>query len=107
MRCAAAATAQLCDTLDQDMRSVADALGIDRCAAYLPSEDGSSITLVWRWERTTTANLPDDFDASQALPWTMNRTRDGEAVCVAAIDEIPNLLDRESMRNLGAVSYAA
>ena len=107
MRCAAAPNAQLCDTLDQEMRTVADALAIDRCAAYLPTEDGTSISLIWRWERTTTANLPDDFDASQALPWTMNRTRDGEVVCVTAIDEIPNLLDRESMRNLGAASYAA
>jgi formate hydrogenlyase transcriptional activator len=107
IRCASAAPEQVLDALGDHMPAVGAALDIDRCVAYVCMDDDAAMKPVWRWTRTGAAAPSDDFDALQGLPWITARVRDGEAVMIASVDEVPSLLDRESLRILGTVSCAA
>jgi formate hydrogenlyase transcriptional activator len=105
-RCASAKPDQLDSTIMTALASVGEALDLDRCIAHLPVADAPAFRAIWRWVRSGCRMPPADFDATARLPWLMSKARSGETVCVATLGEIPDLADRDSLRQLGAQGCA-
>ena len=106
-RCAAAQPHRIEAMIREALGDIADALGIDRCVAYLPTAgDMSTVRMACGWGRSGCRLPSDDFDALAALPWTMARARAGEPFACTTLDELPNEVDGESLRKLGAQSCA-
>ena len=106
-RCSAVAIDDLDAALDEIVRDIGDALGFDRCVAYLPAGDALTLHPIHAWAREPYALPESDVDATDALPWIIAKTRAGDVVTAASIDELPDVVDRDSMRLLGAQSCAA
>jgi PAS domain S-box-containing protein len=106
-RCAAAAFDRVPAALAEGVIGVADALHLDRCVAFLPSDSSASrLTPAWRWGRSGGQTPAEDFDALEALPSIMAEVREGGVVCAPTLDDVPESVDRESLRALNVGSCA-
>jgi PAS domain S-box-containing protein len=107
-RCAAAAFDRVLAAISEGVVAVADAIHLNRCAAFLPA-DGSASRLVtaWRWGRVGCPAPGEDFDALSALPAIMAEVREGGVVCAPTPDDVPDSIDRESLQalNLGSCAF--
>ena len=107
MRCAAAPPDGIDAALGGIMERLGDALAIDRCAAYMPGVDTSRVQILFRWSRAHDAATADDFDARDEMPWIMAKTEGGESVWADTLEDLPDPIDREYLRKMGARSCAA
>jgi len=107
-RCAAAPFDGLDAALAGVLREVGEALGLDRCIAYVPRAHGASAyTPTYSWARKGTVLPADDADARETLPGLLARARAGEMTVAATLDDLADPTDRASMAALGARACAA
>jgi PAS domain S-box-containing protein len=107
-RCAAAPFDGLDAVLAGVLREVGEALGLDRCIAYVPKAYGASAyTPTYSWARKGTILPADDADARETLPGLLARARAGETTVAATLDDLADPTDRTSMAALGARACAA
>jgi len=106
-RCSSVPIDDLDAALDEIVREVGEVLGLDRCVAYLPAAGGETLRPAHAWAREPYVLPASDVDAADALPWTIGKMRAGEVVTAASVDDLPDVVDRDSMRLLGAASCAA
>src|SRR5262249_13016049 len=106
-RCASTRGDRIDAVFTEVLAELGDALEVDRCVAYLPTSDGASHKASWTWCRVGGRVPPDDFDPQQGLPYLMGQTHAGESVAATTIDAIPDAIDGDSLRELGAGACAA
>jgi PAS domain S-box-containing protein len=107
-RCAAAPFAGVDAALVGVLREVGEALGLDRCIAYVPkTHDAASYTPTYSWARKGTVLPADDADARETLPGLLARARAGETTVAATLDDLADPTDRASMAALGARACVA
>ena len=106
-RCAATPPDRIDTTVNSILHELGDALEADRCVAYLPSgANGAGVRAANRWGRDG-CNMPaPDFDALKGLPSMMARALDGQTVCIRALDDVPDPVDRDTLAQLGVCSCA-
>jgi PAS domain S-box-containing protein len=107
-RCAATPFDGLDAALAGTLREVGEALGLDRCIAYVPKAHGATAyTPTYSWARAGTLLPAADADAGEMLPGLLARARAGEATVAATLDDLADPIDRASMTALGARACAA
>ncbi|HMD36687.1 MAG TPA: sigma 54-interacting transcriptional regulator [Vicinamibacterales bacterium] len=106
-RCAAATADDVDAALGDIMERIAEALTIDRCVAYMPGVETTRLQILFRWSRSHDAFAADDFDARDEMPWIMTKTDCGESVWADALEDLPDPIDREYLRKMGAHGCAA
>jgi PAS domain S-box-containing protein len=106
-RCAAASADGVDTALGDMMERIGEALSIDRCVAYIPGADTARVQILFRWSRSHDAATADDFDARDELPWIMAKTDGGESVWLDTLEDLPDPIDREYLRKMGAQACAA
>ena len=106
-RCAATTPDRIDATVNGVLLDLGEALGADRCVAYLPSAaEGAGFRAAYGWGRTGCRMPAADFDALKGLPWTMAHALDGQSAFVATLDDVPDPVDRGSMAQLHTGSCA-
>jgi len=106
-RCAQALPNRIDETVEEALAAIGDALAIDRCVAYLPTHDSSTVRALFVWDRNGRGQLKRDVDAGNALPGMLASTRTGQVVAARTVEQIPNPIDRASLRAAGTTSVAA
>jgi PAS domain S-box-containing protein len=106
-RCAGAKPDQIDAVIEEILGEIGAAIGVDRCMAHLPAgTNPQTFKVTYRWTRRGCPVPADDFDALNALPWTIAKARDGETICAQTLNELPDAVDRASMAALGTRSCA-
>ena len=96
---------------DEVDRAIEDALGrvvrmldIDRSALFQLVETTGDLVHTHQWTRPGWASPPPRISAREQFPWHLAQIRAGEVVAFAAVDEVPDAIDRDSLRRLGTKS---
>jgi PAS domain S-box-containing protein len=106
-RCAATTPDRIDETVNAVLLDLGEALGADRCVAYLPSgAKGAGFRAAYSWGRTGCRMPAADFDAQKGLPWATARALDGQSTFVPTLDDVPDPVDRGSMAQLNTCSCA-
>jgi formate hydrogenlyase transcriptional activator len=106
-RCVNAAADGIDAAVAAVLAEIGQVLTLEHCVAYLPDDtDDVRLSAAYTWFRSGT-RPPDDLDALAALPWIVSRVREGEPIAAATLDALPDPIDREAMRSIGARSCAA
>ena len=91
-------------------RSIEDALGrlvrilgLDRSALFQVTESGDFVH-THQWTRPGWAPPLARVSARERFPWHLARVRAGELVSFGTLDEVPDAVDRNSLRHLGTKS---
>jgi formate hydrogenlyase transcriptional activator len=92
-------------------RAIEDALGrvvrmldFDRSALFQLMEENDDLVHTHQWTRPGWASPPPRISAREQFPWHLTQIRAGEVVAFTAIDEVPNAIDRDTLRRLGTRS---
>jgi transcriptional regulator with GAF, ATPase, and Fis domain len=67
-------------------------------------DGGGDFVHTHQWTRPGWAPPPPRVSAAEQFPWHLARVRAGEMVSFTAIDEVPDEVDRESLRRIGTKS---
>jgi len=89
--------------LQDSLRRVVRTLGVDRSAVFQVDDTGD---FVHTHQSTRTGFLPSQprVSARREFPWHLSQIRSGAVVSFAAVDDVPDAVDRESLRRLGTKS---
>ena len=89
--------------LQDSLRRVVRTLGVDRSALFQVDDTGD---FVHTHQSTRAGFLPSQprVSARREFPWHLSQIRSGAVVSFATIDDVPDVLDRESLRRLGTKS---
>ncbi len=89
--------------LQDALRRVVRTLGVDRSALFQVDDTGD---FVHTHQSTRTGCLPSlpRVSARREFPWHLSQIRSGAVVSFAAVDDVPDAVDRESLRRLGTKS---
>jgi PAS domain S-box-containing protein len=79
------------------------ALGLDRSALF-QIEEGGDFVHTHQWTRPGWAPTRQRISAREQFPWHLSRIRAGDLVSFNTVDEIPDEVDRDTMRQLGTRS---
>lgn len=92
-------------------RAIEDALGrvvrmldLDRSALFQIVEDSGDLVHTHQWTRPGWASPPPRISAHEQFPWQLAQVRAGVVVAFASVDEVPDAIDRDSLRRLGTKS---
>jgi formate hydrogenlyase transcriptional activator len=89
--------------IEHAARRVVDAFDLDGTILFQASDDGDLVdTHVWM--RPGLSPLPPRLSAKEHLPWMLDKVTCGELVCFSTVDELPDVVDRESLRRFGTKS---
>jgi PAS domain S-box-containing protein len=95
---------------DEVDRAIVEALGrvvraldLDRSAVFQLAEDDDFIH-THQWTRPGWASPPPRISARDRFPWQLERIRAGELVSYTSPEEVPNEVDRETLRGFGTKS---
>ena len=78
-------------------------LGIDRSALFQVTAIGDFL-YTHQWTRPGCAPPTARVSAREQFPWHLAQVQTGELVCFASLDEVPDTVDRDSLRRLGTKS---
>jgi transcriptional regulator with GAF, ATPase, and Fis domain len=91
------------DRIEDALSRLVRTLGLDRSALFQADADGDFVH-THQWTRPGWAPPPPRVSARDHFPWHLARVRAGEFVCVSSLDEVPDDVDRESLRRIGTRS---
>jgi len=96
------------DELD---RAIEDALArivreldLDRSAFFQVLEESGDFVHTHQWTRAGWAPAPPRVSARGQFPWHLSRLSAGEIVCFETLDDVPDAIDRRSLREIGTKS---
>jgi formate hydrogenlyase transcriptional activator len=90
-------------TIEDALGRLVRTLGLDRSALFQVDADGDFVH-THQWTRPGWAPPPPRVAAREQFPWHLAQVRAGELVAYAALDDVPNAIDRDSLRRLGTRS---
>ena len=105
IRCSVASPDESDGVIVDALSDFAEAFRLDRAVVYVPDAD-NEMRATHSWARPGCPPPPDGQTPDDALPWTMSKVRDGEAIWVATLEDVQDPIDRESMQELGTRSAA-
>lgn len=91
-------------TIEEALGRLVRVLDIDRSALCQVTEGGGDFLHTHQWTRPGRAVPPPRVSARERFPWHLSKVLSGEVATFSAVDEIPDAVDRESVRELGARS---
>jgi PAS domain S-box-containing protein len=83
------------------LQRIGESLDIDRCTFYRIQPDGMLVDPIG-WTRPPFAPAPVPLPGSSQFPWSLATVRRGDTIVFSSRDDIPNRIDRESYRAIGA-----
>jgi PAS domain S-box-containing protein len=87
------------------LRRLVRTLGFDRSALFQVDENGDFVHTHQSTRRGCPPPLPR-ISAAREFPWHLDRIRAGAVVIFDAVEDVPDAVDRESLRRLGTKSGA-
>ena len=97
---------QLDGAIVDAIRQVVEALGLDRGSVFHISEDRRDFALTHHWARPGLQEPPPRVQVAGQFPWSVKKLLRGEEACFSSIEEIPDAVERESVRRFGTLSRA-
>jgi PAS domain S-box-containing protein len=91
-------------TIEEALGRLVRTLNLDRSALFEVVEETGDFVHTHVWTRPGCVTPPPRVSAKIEFPWHLAQVRAGEFVCFAAVDEIPDAVDRDGMRRLGTRS---
>jgi formate hydrogenlyase transcriptional activator len=98
--------ADVAAAIQEAQRRIVEALDLDQSLLFQLGEDGE-LTYTHGWSRPGVAPCPAHTSGREHLPWLLGKMKSGEVVCLSSPDEIPNPVDRASLRRAGTRSVVA
>ena len=95
------------DAIRDAQRRILEALDLDRSALFQLVGAGHDLVLTHHSARPGLPLPPSHVSASSEFPWSLTRILEGETVCFSSVDEIPDALERETVRSYGTKSRVA
>jgi PAS domain S-box-containing protein len=90
--------------IEEALGRLARALHLDRSAIFQVVEDTGDFVQTHQWARPGWPPRPPRISAREQLPWHLSRILAGQLISFTAADDIPDAVDRESIRRLGTRS---
>ena len=90
--------------IEDALARVVRMLDLDRSALFQLVDDSGDLVHTHQWTRPGWASPQSRVSAREQFPWHLSQIRAGELVAFAAVDEVPDAIDRESLRRLGTKS---
>jgi PAS domain S-box-containing protein len=91
-------------TIEGALGRLVRTLDVDRSALFELDEYSGDFVHTHQWTRPGWATPPPRVSARDQFPWHFQQVRTGELVSFGTIDEVPNPIDRESLRRIGTQS---
>jgi formate hydrogenlyase transcriptional activator len=91
------------DAIRDALRRIGESLDLDRCIFFRIQPDGM-LTDPIAWAREGFPLPPSSVPAATSFPWALGTVRAGQVVAFSSVDEVPNPIDREAYRAMGAHS---
>ena len=94
-------------TINDGLRRVAERLDLDRCVIFLLAEGGRDMVLAHAWYRPDL--LPGSARVSVAddVSWSLRKILAGETVSICAVDDVPEVDERECLRAHGTKAHVS
>jgi formate hydrogenlyase transcriptional activator len=81
------------DAIQDALRRIGEALGLDRCTFFEIHPDGMLVQPV-SWQREGVPVQATPVAGRERFPWALETLLAGNVVCFSSLDEIPNPIDR-------------
>jgi formate hydrogenlyase transcriptional activator len=99
---------QIDDAIREALRSIGETLDLDRNALFQFSEDRNDVVLTHHWTRDGQPRPPSlHVSARDQFPWSLARILEGDIVSFSSADEVPDPVERETLRSYGTMSRLA
>jgi PAS domain S-box-containing protein len=89
------------------LRELTQALGLDRSTLFQYSEDEADFVLTHYWQQPGQPAPPLQVTTGHQFPWSMAKLRNGELASFSSPDEVPDAVERETLRQYGTKSRVA
>ena len=89
--------------IEDALGRVVRTLGLDRSALFQVDESGDFVH-THQWTRPGCPPSLPRVSARREFPWHLSQIRAGDLVSFATLDDVPDAIDRESLRRLGTKS---
>jgi len=99
--------AQIDEAIREAQRSVVEALDLDRSTLFQISEDKTGVVLTHHWTRPDAPLPPAQLSAKNSFPWSLEKIRNGQVVVFSSIEDVPDPVERETLRQHGTKSRVA
>ena len=104
--------AELCHVRPEDVdRTLVESLGrvvrtldLDRSAIFQLADDTRDFVSTHQWTRPGQVSPPARIPAKEFFPWHLTQITAGELVSFASLDDVPDPIDRDSLRRLGTAA---
>src|SRR4030095_10301905 len=83
--------------IHETQRCIVEALDLDGSTLYERSDDGDLLG-THGWWRPEVPAPPARVSAKESFPWMLAKLLAGELVCLSSLDELPEGVDRASLR---------
>jgi PAS domain S-box-containing protein len=91
-------------TLEESLARLVRALDLDRSTLFQVVEESGDFVHTHQWTRPGWPAPPPRISAREQFPWLLSQVVAGELVSFTNVDEVPDEIDRESLRRLGTRS---
>ncbi len=81
-------------------RCIVEALDLDGCMLFEPADEGDLVATC-SWWRPTAPAPPARLSARESFPWMFPRLLQGEVICLASPDMLPDGVDRANLLGFG------
>ena len=98
------AAEQVDQAISGAQRRIGEALDLDRSSLFQFSEGDDDFVLTHNWARLEEPAIPRRVSAREQFPWSLEKIRKGELVCFSSVDEVPDAVERETLRYYGTKS---
>ena len=101
--CSEARPARADAAIHEAQRCIVEALDLDG-SALLELGEGGDLRGTLAWWRPGVPALPTRVSTRESFPWMFEKLRAGEVICLSSIDELPESVDRASLRRFALKS---
>src|SRR5687767_2277366 len=92
--------------IQEAQRCIVEALDLDGTTLFERSADGD-LRGIHGWWRPELLAPPDRVSARESFPWMLTKLLAGELVCLSSPDELPDGIDRATLRRFDVKSTVA
>jgi formate hydrogenlyase transcriptional activator len=92
--------------IQEAQRCIVEALDLDGSTLFERSDDGDLLG-THGWWRPEVPAPPARVSARESFPWMLAKLLAGELVCLSSLDEVPDAVDRASLRRFDVKSTVA
>jgi formate hydrogenlyase transcriptional activator len=98
---------QIDDAIVEAQRCIAQALDLDRASLFQLSDDKNDFVLTHYWVASGGRVPPSYVSAKEHFPWSLDRIRNGEPAVFSSVEEVPDAVERETLRQYGTKARIA